>query len=69
MNGKKVYTLTNKYMTHKHNLYSSRRYWERQTERIMNWEYVPKTPIDIMLKAIDTKLSHIDDDLFKLSLS
>ena len=51
------------------NTKSSRRYYERQTERIMNWEYVPKAPIDIMLKAIDKKLEFIDDDIFKLSLS
>ena len=56
-------------MSHKNNLHTSRRYWERQIERVVSGEYVSKTPIDIMLKAIDTQLAHIDDDLFKLSLT
>lgn len=55
--------------THKNSLHSSKRYWEKQIDRVVSGEYISKTPIDILLKGINTQLSHIDEELFQLSLT
>jgi len=56
-------------VTHKNTLFASKRYWEKQIDRLISWELVSKTPVDILLKAIDTKLAQIDEELFQLSLT
>jgi hypothetical protein len=50
-------------MIYKNKLHSSARYWDKQTERILSEEYVPKTPLIILLTAIEVKQRHIVEDL------
>lgn len=70
MRMKPHFNLKYKYMTtHKNSLHSSKRYWEKQIDRVVSGEYISKTPIDILLKGINTQLSHIDEELFQLSLT
>ena len=55
-------------MSQKQTIANSNKYWNKQIERLISWEIQSKTPIDILLKAIDTKISHNDEYLFQLSL-
>lgn len=56
-------------MTHKNKLHQSKRYWEKESNRVISGEFISKTPVDILLKAIDTKLAQIDEELFQISLT
>lgn len=50
-------------MIYKNKLHQSIRYWNKQTERVLSEEFVPKTPLYIILNAIEVKQRHIAEDL------
>lgn len=50
-------------MIYKNRLHASARYWDKQTERLLEEEYIPKTPLHILLTAIDVQQRYITHQL------
>jgi precorrin-4 methylase len=50
-------------MIYKNKLHQSIRYWNKQTERLLSEEYIPKTPLHILLTAIDVQQRYITHQL------
>lgn len=50
-------------MIYKNKLHASQRYWDKQIDRILSEEFVPKTPLYIILNAIDAKQRQILSEL------
>ena len=50
-------------MLYKKKLFTSQRYWDKQTDRLLSEEYVPKTPLHILLTAIDVQQRYITHQL------
>ena len=50
-------------MIYKNRLHASARYWDKQTERLLEEEYRPKTPLHILLTAIDVQQRYITHQL------